>query len=420
MSKKALLVGVEYYKMSYDLNNSLEELKMLAEANDIETIATMSQKLNSIDPRFHIGVGKVEEVLNTAKALEVDTIIFNEELTPLQYKNLYTALEDYEVIDRTVLILNIFESRAKTREARLQVNIAKLKFEFPRLVGASEKMIGQQGGSGFRGSGEKQIEIDRRNIRAEISRLDKELEEMVKQRQTQRAKRNKSGIKTVALVGYTNSGKSTLMNRFLSLSAKEDKQVLAKDMLFATLETSTRKIELDDKKKFLLIDTVGFVDLLPHHLVKAFRSTLEEVIEADLLVHVIDCTNDNYLKNAEVTNQVLSELGVKDTPMIYAYNKIDAIPSKSFADIIDSIEISAKTGYNFEELINLIKSYIFKDYITCEFIIPYSKGDIVSLLNEDGNILEKRELDNGTYLKLECDKAIFNRFKDFEVKTSLN
>lgn len=247
----------------------------------------------------------------------IDIVIFNEELSPLQVKNL-TDILDVEVTDRTDLILRIFEVRAKSKESKLQVEIAKGQYLLPRLAGMKEHLYSQQGGSGFRGSGEKQLELDRRLISNQIAQAKRQLAKIVKQRQNQRKRRKNNEMKVIALVGYTNSGKSTLMNAFC---LNKNKQVLQKDMLFATLQTATRNV-LINKHACLLTDTVGFIDRLPHHLIQAFRSTLEEVVEADLLIHVVDTSNPNYEAYIETTNQVLNELGVKDTPMIYAYNKV--------------------------------------------------------------------------------------------------
>ena len=313
---KALIVGVRYKEMNYDLDNSLIELEELCKACNIEVIKRCVQNLDKINPSLYIGTGKVQEIKGQLDNL--DLVIFNEELSPLQVKNL-TDILDIEVTDRTDLILRIFEVRAKTKEAKLQVEIAKGQYLLPRLAGMKEHLYSQQGGSGFRGSGEKQIELDRRLVSNQIFNAKKQLANIVKQRQNQRKRRKDNEMKVIALVGYTNSGKSTLMNAFC---LNKNKQVLQKDMLFATLETATRHITIN-QHPCLLTDTVGFIERLPHHLIQAFRSTLEEVVEADLLIHVVDASNPNYEQYINTTNAVLKELGIKDTPMIYAYNKVD-------------------------------------------------------------------------------------------------
>ena len=281
----ALIVGVKYKEMDYDLDSSLVELEELCKACNIKVIKKCVQNLDKINPSLYIGTGKVQEI--KMQLDDIDIVIFDEELSPLQIKNLTDGL-DIEVTDRTDLILRIFEQRAKSKEAKLQVEIAKGQYLLPRLAGMKEHLYSQQGGSGFRGSGEKQIELDRRMIANQIYQAKNQLAKIVKQRQTQRKKRKNNEMKVIALVGYTNSGKSTLMNAFC---IDKNKQVLQKNMLFATLQTATRNIKINHHP-CLLTDTVGFINRLPHHLVQAFRSTLEEVVEADLLIHVVDTTNE--------------------------------------------------------------------------------------------------------------------------------
>lgn len=311
---KAILVGVEYDHMYYDLDISMNELRDLSEACHIEVKDVVIQKLSLISPKYYIGKGKVEELKHMLD--EDDIVIFNEELTPLQVKNLTDAL-DVEVTDRSDLILRIFESRAQTKEAKLQVEIAKNQYLLPRLAGMKEELYSQQGGSGFRGSGEKQIELDRRIIHRELIQAKRELAAIVKQRQTQRQLRIRNQEKVVCLVGYTNSGKSSLLNYFT------DKKVFQEDMLFASLQTASRQVKLKNHHRIIMSDTVGFINQLPHHLVQAFRSTLEEVKEADLLVHVIDSSSPYCDLQIETTLNVLEALGVKDTPMLFVYNKVD-------------------------------------------------------------------------------------------------
>ena len=272
---KAILIGVEYDHMYYDLNISMNELKDLAYACHIEVKDTVIQKLTKISPQYYIGKGKVLEI--KAMLDKDDMIIFNEELSPLQVKNL-TDILDVEVSDRSDLILRIFESRAQTKEAKLQVQIARLQYLLPRLAGMKEELYSQQGGSGFRGSGEKQIELDRRIIHRQLLTARRELEVIVKQRQTQRRLRKRNQEKVVCLVGYTNSGKSSLLNYFTQ------KKVFQEDMLFASLQTASRQVLLKGKYSIIMSDTVGFINQLPHHLVQAFRSTLAEVKEADSLI----------------------------------------------------------------------------------------------------------------------------------------
>lgn len=306
---KAILV------MTSDNPFYIDELKSLCIACDIEVEDVVIQKLEKINPATYIGKGKIEEI---RLRLDGEMVIFDDELSPLQVKNLTDQLQT-EVTDRTDLILRIFEQRAQTKEAKLQVEIARDQYLLPRLAGMQEHMSHQQGGSGFRGSGEKQIELDRRIISRKLSRSRKELAQIVKQRQTQRERRKRNNIPVIALVGYTNSGKSTLLN---TLCQNKEKKVFEKDMLFATLQTSTRNIKIKNHT-CLFTDTVGFIERLPHNLIQAFRSTLEEVKEADLLLHVVDSSFEDYQLQVDTTNKVLEELGVENTPMIYVYNKVD-------------------------------------------------------------------------------------------------
>ncbi len=306
---KAILV------MTSDNPFYIDELKSLCIACDIEVEDVVIQKLEKINPATYIGKGKIEEI---RLRLDGEMVIFDDELSPLQVKNLTDQLQT-EVTDRIDLILRIFEQRAQTKEAKLQVEIARDQYLLPRLAGMQEHMSHQQGGSGFRGSGEKQIELDRRIISRKLSRSRKELAQIVKQRQTQRKRRKRNNVPVIALVGYTNSGKSTLLN---TLCQNKEKKVFEKDMLFATLQTIfTRNIKIKNHT-CLLTDTVGFIERLPHNLIQAFRSTLEEVKEADLLLHVVDSSFEDYQLQVDTTNKVLEELGVENTPMIYATTRL--------------------------------------------------------------------------------------------------
>ena len=390
---KAVLVGVEYSNIPYDINVSMKELEGLAKACDIECAMSVVQKLNTIHPKSYIGTGKMSEIRDYVNQCDANLVIINEELTPSQLQTLEEGI-GIEVCDRTFLILEIFSRRAQTKEAVLQVKMARLQYLLPRLIGMNTGIYSQQGGSGFRGSGETKLELDRRRIKKELSNTSKELAEMVKQRQVQRGKRKKNEVPVIALVGYTNSGKSTLMNRLLVHSNNDEKQVFAKDMLFATLETSTRQIELKNGRKALLSDTVGFVDQLPHALVKAFRSTLEEVCEANVLVHVIDASNPNYETQKDVTNRVLKELGVEDIPMIYVYNKMDICEQVLIANQEDTVYMSALKG-NIDELLSKIEGVLYQDYKTYHFEIPYEKTSLFAYLKQQGCIQSFNETETG-------------------------
>ena len=416
--QRAILVGV-------DLNNdknfdySVEELKNLAEACSVQVVGVLTQKLERVNPACYIGTGKVDEVALLVEQNDANLVIFNDELSPSQIRNLEHGLQ-CKVIDRTILILDIFASRAKTREAQLQVEVAQLKYMMPRLIGLNASLSRQAGGIGSKGPGEKKLELDRRRIEEQVHKLNKELDSLVLARQNQRKLRKRNSTPVVALVGYTNAGKSTTMNALLTVSnAQSEKSVFEKNMLFATLETSTRHIQLPDNKQFLLTDTVGFVSKLPHQLVKAFRSTLEEVTEADLLLHVVDLSHPEFQTQIEITNKVLDELGVKETPMVYVYNKADLVEDEFTPSTKEAVRISAKNLTNIDTLIDCIKSHIFQHYVKASFLIPYDRGNLVSYLNEHANVFDTEYLENGTLITVECSEHDAHRLAEYKVRGCL-
>ena len=403
--QRAILVGV-------DLNND----KNLAEACSVQVVGVLTQKLERVNPACYIGTGKVDEVALLVEQNDANLVIFNDELSPSQIRNLEYGLQ-CKVIDRTILILDIFASRAKTREAQLQVEVAQLKYMMPRLIGLNASLSRQAGGIGSKGPGEKKLELDRRRIEEQVHKLNKELDSLVLARQNQRKLRKRNSTPVVALVGYTNAGKSTTMNALLTVSnAQSEKSVFEKNMLFATLETSTRHIQLPDNKQFLLTDTVGFVSKLPHQLVKAFRSTLEEVTEADLLLHVVDLSHPEFQTQIEITNKVLDELGVKETPMVYVYNKADLVEDEFTPSTKEAVRISAKNLTNIDTLIDCIKSHIFQHYVKASFLIPYDRGNLVSYLNEHANVFDTEYLENGTLITVECSEHDAHRLAEYKVK----
>lgn len=417
LQQKAVLVGVNLNHQD-DFEYSMEELANLAEACDIEVVATLTQNLVKVNTSHYIGTGKLQEVTALLEANDGNLVIFNDELSPSQIRNLESDLA-CKVIDRTVLILDIFDQRAKTREAQLQVEVAQLKYMLPRLVGLRESLGRQSGGVGTknRGAGETRLELDRRRIEEKINALSKELETLVAHRQTQRKQRKKNDVPVVSLVGYTNAGKSTIMNAMMELfNPEQEKQVFEKDMLFATLETSVRSIPLEDNKTFLLTDTVGFVSKLPHHLIKAFRSTLEEVAESDLLIHVVDFSNPEYERLIEITNQTLKEIGITDLPVIYAYNKSD-LADRSIPEIQgDKVYLAAKPRIGIQELVKLIRERVFKDYIRCEMLIPYDQGAVVSYFNDRAHIFETSYEPEGTKLSMECKLSDYGKYKQYALE----
>lgn len=417
--EKAILVGVNLRNDEH-FDYSMEELKNLAEALNVEVAGIVTQNLERVTPSHYVGTGKIEEIKNFYDEAQANLVIFNDELSPSQIRNLERDLET-KVIDRTMLILDIFGRRAKTREAQMQVELAQLQYMLPRLVGLHASLSRQGGGTGGgfknRGAGETKLELDRRKIEDQISKIKKELEHVKEQRETQRKQRRKNAVPVVSIVGYTNAGKSTIMNQLLSKIGQEDhKQVFEKDMLFATLETSVRQIELPDKKTFLLTDTVGFVSKLPHHLVKAFRSTLEEARDADLLLHVVDVSNSEHGFMMDVTNETLKAVGVEGIPTIYVYNKADIANVPYPVTSGDNIWISAKQGIGLEELLQMIRQHIFSDYVTCNMLIPYEQGNIVSYLNEHASVYETAYEEDGTLLTLELKEADYAKFQQYVIK----
>ncbi|MEK4205091.1 GTPase HflX [Paenibacillus odorifer] len=411
--EKAIIVGVQLQNET-NFAYSMEELSNLAAACDLEVVGELSQKASRINPSHYIGTGKIEELSALLEAHDAPIVIFNDELSPSQIRNLESAL-DRQVIDRTILILNIFAERAKTKEAQLQVEVAKLQYMLPRLTGLRESLGRQGGGAGLknRGAGETKLELDRRRIEERITALQVELQQQVARRQIQRKQRHKNEVPVVCLVGYTNTGKSSLMNVMVeTYHPGSNKQVFAKDMLFATLETSVRSIELPDHKTFLLTDTVGFVSQLPHHLVKAFRSTLEEVTEADLLIHVVDISDPQHQQHMAVTDETLKALGADQIPTIYAYNKADLtdLPYPQIEG--DNVYLSAKQNSGMAELIALIRSHVFTDYVQCEILVPFDRGNVVSYFNEHAHVQSTSYEETGTRLELECRKSDFEKFRN--------
>lgn len=412
MRKRVIIVGININNKN-NFEESIIELKNLCIACDMEVVGKVEQNLKKINPTFYMGSGKIEELQDLIEKTNAEIIVFNNELSASQIKNIEEEVK-CNVIDRTALILDIFANRAKTREAKLQVEVARLQYELPRLIGANENLGRQSGGVGTknRGAGETKLELDRRRIEDRIASLNKELEILKYQRNTQKNKRKKSSIPNVALVGYTNAGKSSVMNVLVeNFINKEDKKVFEKNMLFATLETYVRNIKLHNNKSFLLYDTVGFVGDLPHNLVKAFRSTLEEVCDADLLVHIIDISNPNYKNQIDVTNETLSQIGADNIPMIYVYNKIDLIDLDKLDN--NKILISAKRDIGIDRLIESICEKVFENYIRFKLKIPYSEGKMISNIMENATILDSEYIEDGVIFNIECSEKEYVKYKQY-------
>lgn len=415
--EKAIIVGVNL-NARVDFEDSMEELENLAEACNIRVVARIDQNLRRAQPQFYVGSGKVDDVRIAIEAFDADLVVFNHELTPSQLRNLEKEL-NCRVVDRTNLILEIFEKRAKTREAKLQVEAAHLQYLLPRLIGSYESLGRQSGGVGTKnkGVGEKKLELDRRKVEQKIHELNKEIELIGTERTTQRKRRAESDLPNIALVGYTNAGKSTLMNAMVDIYTKNDaKRVFEKDMLFATLETSVRLIKLNDNKRFTLSDTVGFVSELPHDLVKAFRATLDEVKNADLLLHVIDYSNENHKRQIEVTMDTLKEIGADQIPMLHVYNKVDLSKIEPPEAEKDAVYISAKQKMGLDLLIDKIKAFVFADYVQCKMEIPYDDGKLFSYLNDNAYIIDTKYLELATLLTLECSASDFKKFEQYVIE----
>lgn len=416
--ERAILVGVQTQGDEH-FAYSMEELGNLAEAIEVEVVGEITQNLERPHPSYYVGGGKVEEIRRFYETADANLVIFNDELSPTQIRNLENGLA-CKVIDRTMLILDIFARRARTKEARMQVDLAQLQYMLPRLVGLRASLSRQGGGTGGgfqnKGAGETKLELDRRIIEDQIAKLRRELEHMEGQRETQRKRRKRSGLPVVSLVGYTNAGKSTLLNRLLEkIEAEDDKQVFEKDMLFATLDTSVRKVRLPDNKAFLLTDTVGFVSKLPHHLVKAFRSTLEEARDADLLLQVVDVSHEEHQFMIEVTNDTLVDVGVENIPTIHVLNKADQTTIPYPAVKGNQIWLSAKTGEGLDELVELIKKTVFASYVTCKVLVPFERGDIVSYLNEYAHVKSVEYEEDGTLMTVEMLKLDREKYQQYVV-----
>ena len=413
---RGIVCGVQWRG---EIERSMDELEGLCEADGIEVVGRIEQSLERPNSATMIGKGKVEELREMCENMEVDTVVFNEELSGIQIRNLEEALA-VRVIDRTILILDIFADRAVSKEGKLQVELAQLKYRMPRLTGFGRSLSRLGGGIGTRGPGEKKLETDRRHIARRIDDIKEELAKAGKSRQTQKSGRAKSGLPVAALVGYTNSGKSAIMNRLLDLfeeetpGTAEDRKVGSKDMLFATLDTAHRKLSIGKGMDFILIDTVGFVSGLPHDLVDAFKSTLEEVRDADVLIHVVDNAREDKEFQTEVTKGVIRQLGAGATPVIMAYNKMDIAPDKpDFTEGDQAVFVSALTGDGVDDLAGALRKALFADMVEASLLIPYDKGGIVSYLCENGQVDAIDYRPEGTLLKGRFKAADYGRYQQY-------
>ena len=412
--ERAILVGVEMPGTDWPVEESLEELAQLATTAGTNCVDRVIQRLARPHPGTLLGSGKIEEIAALARYHDCDAVIFDLELTPGQHRNLEREL-DTQVLDRTALILIIFGQRARTKEGRLQVELAQVEYDLPRLARQWSHLSRQKGSVQQRGEGEKQIEVDRRLLRRQKGHLEEELEQVRVQRHLHRERRKTSGAPVVALVGYTNAGKSTLLNRLAAA------QSLAEDKLFATLDPMTRRVKLEGGQEILLTDTVGFVQRLPTTLVSAFRATLEEVAEADLLVHVVDASSPSVHHQIEAVEHVLEEIGAGGRPMIVAFNKADRLARDlpvvmdasrgadlprnaplqlgGLAEKLPSVRVSALSGEGIGDLLHCISENLVLQFLHLDVLIPYDRGDLVARFHQYGTIEEESYEDAGTYIR---------------------
>lgn len=412
---KAFIAGVNLNDPNFEYY--MTELANLTEANNMEVVGQAIQNAENIVAGTYFGLGKINEIKAMAHGLKAKVLVLNDELTPVQIRNL-EKLTKLRVVDRTELILEIFSNRARTKQAKLQVQLARLQYELPRLH-PSENNLDQQRGGGFanRGAGESKLEMNRRTIGQQISAIKKELKAVASQEEIKAARRNQSRIPRVALVGYTNAGKSTTMNGLLKAFSDEgaNKQVFVKNMLFATLDTSVRRIDMKDNFSFILSDTVGFISKLPHNLVESFKATLQEAKDADLLVNVVDASDPNMIQMVRTTQQVLGEIGVKDIPTITAYNKADKT-DRNYPQIEgDDILYSAIDERSIKLLANLIVKRVFSNYDKFNLKLPLADGKLLAYLHEHAQVQDEDYRDDGVYVTANIAPADQNRFREFLV-----
>lgn len=412
--ERVLLAGVHTGcrdVLSDTTDETMAELAELAKTAGGEVIAQVVQNKSELEAGTYMGEGKLEEIREMVDVMEIDVIIFDDELSPIQLRNLNDFF-GIRVIDRTILILDIFAMRAKSGEGKLQVELAQLKYRLPRLRGLGGELSRTGGGIGTRGPGETKLESDRRHINRRISALEAEIKEMKKHRELLRSRRKKDGTITACLVGYTNAGKSSLLNKLT------DAGVLAENKLFATLDTTSRGLVLEDNRKILIVDTVGFIRKLPHHLVQAFKSTLEETVVADLLIHVIDASNPQYETHITVVDNVLSELGAVGKPVIGAYNKMDLVTEAvSFSDKYDKcVGISVKSGDNIDGLLSAIADVAPGKKRQVSVLVPYTQGSLVSELHKNQKVISEEYTETGTLLSILVDSVAYEQIKEYIIE----
>lgn len=419
--EKVLVVGVDIDDIDFHIESSMDELEKLVEAAEGQVVGKVVQKRQKIDPAYYIGKGKAEEIKNYCNELNADTVVFNDELSPAQIRNLEDLI-GMKIIDRTNLILDIFARRAKTKEGKLQVKLAQLEYRLPRLVGLRDYLSREGGGIGTRGPGEMKLETDRRHILREIDNIKRKLKDMEKIRKEKRKKRLSSQLPVAALVGYTNAGKSTLLNKILERNEEYDpnKNVYVYDMLFATLDTSLRKGKLPNGQDFLITDTVGFVSKLPTNLIEAFKGTLEEIEFADLLVHVVDASNEDLDLQLKTTLDILRDMNVLDKPVITVFNKIDRVKVDKLIYNTDYVNekvfISAKDEYNIETLLEVIQDSLPEGYKKATLLIPYDKPSTLSWILDKYSVDELIHREDGTKIVVDLNRFDYERFIEYIIE----
>lgn len=417
MSERAILIGMEWGRNDslWTVDDSLEELKQLADTAGATVIKKFIQKRPKPDPAFFIGRGKVQELALYAQQENIDLCIFDDELSPAQQRNIESVM-GIRILDRTALILDIFAQRARTNEGKLQVELAQLQYTLPRIMGKGLMLSRLGGGIGTRGPGETKLEVDRRRIRDRIAFIKDQIEKVKAVRSLHRSKRKKNNVFEVSLVGYTNAGKSTLLNTLTN------SDIYAKDQLFATLDPTTRQLTLPNKQEIIITDTVGFIQRLPHQLIAAFRSTLEVVTEADLLVHVIDVSHELYKEQAAAVHEVLKEIGAETKPVITVYNKIDKLPPDSkLADRLaleeDTVCISAAKKLNLESLQQMLESHLRSKAVEVTLCIPYAETAKAAQLHETANVLEQEYTENGAVMKVILPVEDLEAYNEYILKS---
>ena len=410
--QKVLVAAVDLG--SYDVRMSLDELEELVDTAGGQVVARVVQKRQSYDSASCIGAGRLEEMAELCRQLDVDRIVFDCELTATQIRNIENVCGVF-TIDRTMLILDIFARRATTREGRLQVEIAQNKYRLPRLTGMGADLSRLGGGIGTRGPGESKLETDKRHIRSRIEKLSQELEKVAQHRDMLRKRRKKDNVRVAAIVGYTNVGKSTLLNTLTQAG------VLAENKLFATLETTSRAITLPDGREVMLVDTVGLIRRLPHHLVEAFKSTLEEAANADVIIHVCDASAEDCREQVRVTNQLLNELGCKDIPVVTALNKWDKVAYIDSLDISHSentVKMSAKNGTGIDELLAAVQNALPRSSVRCKLLLPFDKAGLLNTIRRDGKVFSEEYTEKGVLADALVDAKVYHLVQGYKISSS--